>query len=149
MQFRLLTFFKPPILFLMLLDRPSIGRNIIISCVYRPPGTSLTTFNEKIADLLNNMITDKVQIVCGDFNIDLLNQRVFKGISEFINIMYSNHLCPLIDKPSRITTETATLIDHIFTNRIEDKVVGGLFIRDVSDHLPVFAIFPNLFTQKK
>lgn len=56
--------------------------------------------------------------------------------------MYSNNLCPLIDKPSRITTETATLIDHIFTDRFEEKVVGGLITWDVSDHLPVFAIFP-------
>jgi len=123
--------------------------NIIISCVYRPPGTCLSIFNEKIIDLLNNMTTDKVQIVCGDFNIDILNQCVFKGISEFINIMYSNHLCPLIDKPSRITSETATLIDHIFTNRLEEKVVGGLFITDVRDHLPVFAILPIFFYTKK
>lgn len=99
--------------------------------------------------MLNNIITDKVQIVCGDFNIDTLNQRVLKNTSEFINIMYSNHLCPLIDKPSRITPETATLIDHIFTNRLEEKVIGGLFIRDVSDHLPVFAIFKKKFYMRK
>lgn len=83
----------------------------------------------------------KVQIVCGDFNIDLLNPNGHKRTTDFIHTMYSNSLFPVIIKPSRITTDTATLIDNIFTNTIESKIVGGLLINDISDHLPVFAIF--------
>lgn len=62
--------------------------------------------------------------------------------------MYSNSLFPVIIKPSRITTDTATLIDNIFTNKIDSKIVGGLLINDISDHLPVFAIFQNFFKEK-
>lgn len=52
-------------------------------------------------------------------------------------------LIPVISKPSRITAETKTQIHHIFTNKIEAKIVGGLIMSDISDHLPVFAVFHN------
>ena len=63
----------------------------------------------------------------------------------FINHMYSCSLFPLILKPSRITIDTATLIDNIFTNEIDSEISSGLLINDISDHLPVFAIFHNFF----
>ena len=45
---------------------------------------------------------------------------------------------PLIKKPSRITKNSPTLIDNIFTNNIESKLLSGLLISDITDHLPVF-----------
>ena len=33
---------------------------------------------------------------------------------------------------------TATLIDHVYTNDLSSKLVPGLIISDISDHLPVF-----------
>lgn len=59
--------------------------------------------------------------------------------------MYSNSLCPVINKPSRITTKMPTLIDDIFTNRLEEKLVGGLLVSNITDHLPIFAVFHNIF----
>ncbi len=89
-----------------------------------------------------------MQIICGDFNIDLLNPNGHQKTTEFIQTMYSNSLFPVITKPSRITIDTATLIDNIFTNEINYEIVGGLLINDISDHLPVFAIFQNFFGTK-
>lgn len=65
--------------------------------------------------------------------------------------MYSDNLFPVITKPSRITTDTATLIDNIFTNNIESKIEGGLLIliSDITDHLPVFSNFQNFVKEKK
>ena len=71
-----------------------------------------------------------------DYNIDLL----ILTTTEFINSMYSTSLYPSITRPTRITTHSATLIDKIFSNVIDEKVVCGLIINDTSDHLPVFAI---------
>ena len=50
---------------------------------------------------------------------------------------------PLIDRPSRITEYSATLIDNIFTNDLITGILSGLIINDVSDHLPVFSIIKN------
>lgn len=49
------------------------SKNIIISCVYRTPGTCLDIFKDKLAGMFDKLNDKKVQIVCGDFNIDLLN----------------------------------------------------------------------------
>ena len=50
---------------------------------------------------------------------------------------------PFIDRPSRITEYSATLIDNIFTNDLITDRISGLIINDVSDHLPVFCINKN------
>ncbi len=46
-----------------------------------------------------------------------------------------------ITKPSRITSHSATIIDNIFTNNTENKIVSGLLVKDITDHLLVFAIY--------
>ena len=43
-----------------------------------------------------------------------------------------------IDKATRITPKTATLIDHIYSNIITKSVRSGILTFDISDHLPVF-----------
>ncbi len=51
-------------------------------------------------------------------------------------------LYPVISKPSRITSHSATLIDNIFTNNIDDNsIFSGLLMNDITDHLPVFVMF--------
>ena len=57
-----------------------------------------------------------------------------------MDIMYSNIFFPLITRPTRITSHTATLIDNIFTNHIDHHLYTGLLFTDISDHLPVFCV---------
>ena len=72
----------------------------------------------------------------GDFNINQSHQPS----NEFINLMVSNSLYPLISKPTRLTSTTATLIDNIFTNNLEHCMNSGIFYSDLSDHLPIFQV---------
>ena len=64
--------------------------------------------------------------------------------------MYSNGFLPLINKPTRITDNTATIIDNIFTNDIHSclNMYKGILINDISDHLPIFVICNNSFVRK-
>lgn len=90
----------------------------------------IQTSNAKFFKLNDN----KVVFVCGDFSIDLLNPNGHKKTLDFINTMFSINLHPMIIKPSRVTTDSATLIDIIFANEIDREPVGGLHINDISDH---------------
>ena len=54
--------------------------------------------------------------------------------------MNANSFYPLISKPTRITDQSATLIDNIFTNNLEKDLTSGLFYTHISDHLPLFQI---------
>jgi hypothetical protein len=50
---------------------------------------------------------------------------------------------PLINKPTRLTSHSATLIDNIFTNCPSQNTVNGIILNDMSDHLPIFAFFSS------
>lgn len=96
-----------------------------------------------------SLLNNKLIFICGDYNVDLLNPNKHKVTDKFINTMYSMTLCPKMTRPSRITSHCATLIDNIFTNEIENKVVSGLLINYISDHLPVFAVYDQNYGGEK
>ena len=116
------------------------SKNIVISCIYRQPGSCV----ESCIDLLNSFFSTlskkKLVYLCGDFNINLLNIDLHRGTRDFLDFLYSLGIYPLIDKPSRIALGSATLIDNIFTNDIHNYHFSGLLINDITDHLPVFTI---------
>ena len=60
--------------------------------------------------------------------------------NEFINVFFFHFLYPLISRPTRLTSYSATLIDNIFTNNISASCDNGPIINDLSDHLPIFTL---------
>ena len=75
----------------------------------------------------------------GDMNIDLLKHHAHQQTGQYVDMLYSYDLLPIITKPTRITGHTATLIDHIYTNTI-NGLFSGIVTVDISDHLPVFCV---------
>ena len=51
---------------------------------------------------------------------------------------------PLINRPTRITDDTATVIDHIWSNILANSTMSGILTNKISDHLPVFQITSQL-----
>ena len=51
----------------------------------------------------------------------------------------------LILQPTRINSHSNTLIDNIFSNVIDLDIISGNLTATISDHLPQFAIIPNMF----
>ena len=64
--------------------------------------------------------------------------------------MTSNSFLPLISRSSRITATSATLIDNIFTNYLENcgDSSQGLRVTDVTDHYPIFHINRQITTEE-
>ena len=93
-----------------------------------------------INTILSDSKYNSLLFVCGGFNIDLLNNGEHVGTTKCIYAMYSIGLYPLIDKPSRITQYSASLIDNIFTNELTNQIISGLRINDISDHFPIFSL---------
>ena len=60
--------------------------------------------------------------------------------SEFVESLFSYSLYPLINRPTRITQNSATLIDNIFSNALNDHLFTGILYADISDHFPIFVI---------
>ena len=58
--------------------------------------------------------------------------------------MYSNFLQPCITEPTRlIKKQKPSLIDNIFVNFVNKKIISGNLIDKISDHLPNFVIIKD------
>ena len=74
-----------------------------------------------------------------------MNYNEHNQTNEFLDSLASNSLIPLILQPTRITSHSNTLIDNIFLNVIDPDIISGNLTATISDHLPQFAIIPNMF----
>ena len=123
------------------------NEKIIIGTIYRPPNSNFNEFEADLKTILRKVDKEnKTCILMGDFNIDLIKYESSDHVNRFLYQMYSSHFYPLINRPTRITANSATLIDNIFINNIHLDCVRGILISDLSDHLPVFQIFPSIST---
>jgi hypothetical protein len=60
-------------------------------------------------------------------------------------------MIPTIDKPTRVHNNSATLIDNIFFNKMENEIISGNIVSDISDHYSQFCIMrsnKNILTNK-
>ena len=77
------------------------------------------------------------------WNLNLINHHCHKATSDFLDLLYSRMLFPLITRPTRITANKASLVDNIFTKDPLCPSINCLFLYDISDHLPIFSLVLN------
>ena len=82
-----------------------------------------------------------------DFNIDLLKDDTDRQTNEYLDLIYCYSLIPSIHKPTRITEESATIIDNILTN-LDSSVISKIVLTDVNNHLPTI-LTTNLSVKNK
>ena len=99
-------------------------------------------------DRLNNMKNKEI-ILGMDHNINFLKHDVHPKTQEFIELNLDVNLLPVITKPTRVSTTSATLIDNIFvSNRLQHSINSAVIITDISDHFPCILTVNN-FNQSK
>ena len=110
----------------------------------------LADFNSNYSNkLLENISKEQTfMFLLGDFNVNLLNYNEHNQTNEFLDSLASNSFIPSILQPTRITSHSNTLIDNIFSNAIEPDIISGNLTATISDHLPQFAIIPNISGNK-
>ena len=122
---------------------------IIFGLIYRHPRNSFSEFRDKFLQTIIKLEQDKLDyLICGDFNIDLLQREVKPKISDYINTILSEGCSNIINKPTRITECSASLIDHMYTN-VTDKISNrGILTFDISDHMPIFCTLATNATKQ-
>ena len=121
------------------------GPNVIIGSVYRPPGTDVTLFVYEFIKILDVLSIHKAKLVliAGDYNLDLLKADTHAPTGEFLNCLLTHSFLPTIHYPTRITKNSATLIDNIFVNRPIIDSASAIVYSDISDHFPVVMHIPK------
>ena len=78
-------------------------------------------------------------IIIGDLNLDRLRPDKREG-KMLMDLEDAYDLTCLIDKPTRVTATTETLIDVLLTNKPETFVSSGILNPGLSDHALIYGI---------
>ena len=91
--------------------------------------------------LAKSKTTDKTCFLVGDLNINLIDYQSNAKARDFVNLIFQHSLVPIVNKPTRVTKNNATLIDYIITNFFMNQDnLTGILKTDISDHFPIFTI---------
>lgn len=114
----------------------------VVSVVYRPPtGDKATFFSfmEKLLPLTRS--TSETCVIMGDVNVNMTTDEAW---SLELKTLFSCYGCSnYITAPTRVTINSATLLDICVSNLNECDIKSGVLIADLSDHLPVFCLIPK------
>lgn len=117
------------------------SKNIVVAIIYRQPKSNVIQFSSFFDKLMNyNEIKNKRAYLMGDLNIDLMKKYTNSQIFDFINTVASSGFYPIINRPTRVNSRSATNIDNIYTNVFCSSIISGIFVTDITDHFPIFYI---------
>ena len=118
----------------------------IVGGIYRHPNQSIVDFSALLeSNLMKISKQNRPCVIAGDINIDLSKADSDKNISNYLDNLLVHNCLPVVLLPTRITSKSATVIDHIYyyegkkvKNDIE--LYSGNILSDLSDHFPNFII---------
>ena len=97
--------------------------------MYRHPKAIVTTF-DYIQDIFRAVIVkNKPFFILGDFNDDLLANN-----NKMTKIIKNNNLTQIINKPTRVTPTSSTLLDLTITNKPDAIHTCDVVLQEIDDH---------------
>ena len=113
------------------------NRTKIIGNVYRSPNRSVDKFPPLLDSILQKLErhSRKHITLVGDFNIDLIKHSNDLHCQNLIDTMSNYGFVQLVSRPTRITDHSQTLIDHSYSNQLEDTISCNVLTTSISDHL--------------
>ena len=126
-------------MFLKIYKKSSKFTKYIIGNIYRRPSSTLDELAQYIDEFTT--VTQNLQeqhikyYLCGDYNINLLKIDSLLHYNRFFENITTLRLFPQITRPTRLSGESNTLIDNIFTNDFCKPHLSGNFVTPISDHL--------------
>ena len=87
---------------------------LLLCYCYRPPSYNVSWLSDFSDSMEKCFLEQKECIVLGDFNFDIL--KLVGSSRVWLELMESFNYSQLVDKPTRISQHSSTLIGHIFSN---------------------------------
>lgn len=110
---------------------------------YRHPNTPVNDFTEAISGTLCKLKNNKRCIILGDINISLSTYSTDTNTNNYLDELLAANFLPFVFLPTRITSTSATIIDHVFCNELFDRNTTcktGLICNDIADHMANFLL---------
>lgn len=113
-----------------------------LTASYRPPATDLQQYIRDLDRYFSFLVKKNIEIFMGDININILNKQE-QYVNNYLSILAENGLFPYVNKPTRVTENTNSIIDHIFVRK--DKhfhlrntgLNSYIFETNITDHYAV------------
>ena len=103
---------------------------------------NFTAFQNEFVNKLKDLEDNKqMYYVCGGININLIKSSTNNGIKYYFDEIISVDSQVLIDKPTRIMSNSASLVDHIYCNDPTSKFSPCISMADMSDHCQLMYIY--------
>ena len=115
-------------------------RSFIICTAYRPPESPLSCFETDFSDTLTSVVTlNKPVYILGDLNCNVLDVRDNEP-NALLDFCTSFNLSQMVDKPTRITQSSRSLIDVILISSNTFIKKTKVVANSISDHDMVVAV---------
>lgn len=86
----------------------------VIMAVYHSPSASDAEFIRHLEDVTDELTIKGECLIIGDFNIDVMTETFYK--KQLLTGMINFGMKQCIDKPTRVTRDSRTIIDLVFAN---------------------------------
>ena len=117
------------------LNFPGVQRTVVIAVIYRHPRSDSNAFIETLNNKLGEIDCNKNDFyLMGDINLNISESDCSSSSINYLSMLESNGVFQLITKPTRVTKNSASLIDHIFTSALSHPIFPGIILNDISDH---------------
>ena len=125
-------------------------RKTIVGEIYRIPNSNSALSLERYDTILSKLSNNENVIIGSDLNFDFLKTDTHIPTTNLLNSIFTNSFIPTITKPTRITHNSATLIDNILVKSNNNtRVYSGIISTNISDHFPVFCSITHKGTKLK
>ena len=112
-----------------------VGATIfVVGVLYRPPKSPIASTLDDLQLQMTSLLSRQHPIYAlGDLNIDLL-QQTSAGTQRYLALLGDLSLHQLIVAPTRTTSTSSTLIDHVITSNAELTSDARVIDCSISDH---------------
>ena len=92
-------------------------------------------FFHHLEECLTNLAKENKEVyICGYFNFDLIKVDTDNFTQYFFTLLCSYGFLPHKLQPTRVSEHTATVIDNIFSNNLQDDILSDNVLLTLSDH---------------
>ena len=121
----------------LIVKTTNLEKPLFFGTIYRPNDGDMDQFNEELNKILESL-SENQSYIMGDFNINLLKDKVNSGYEESI---YTNGFSPLISIATHSRANCKqSCIDNILTNDPHSTLISGTLENNISHHLPVIQL---------
>ena len=107
------------------LEVSTAGKKVALGCLYRPPKLPYGVFANLYDSLISIYAKYEHTILVGDFNCNMLDLNAYSTKLLVDSFFEPFSLKQLIDKPTRVTDTSRTLIDLILVNKPQNALFSS------------------------